>query len=429
MRGKEMIAMLLAGGQGSRLGILTNTKAKPAVSYGGKFRMIDFPLSNCINSGIDTVGVLTQYQPLLLNRHISNGVPWDLDRNNGGVTILQPHQKNDNTGDWYSGSANAVYQNMSYIEEYNPEHVLVLGGDHIYKMDYSLMLDFHKKNNADATIAVLEVPLEEAGRYGIMNTHDDGKVYEFAEKPKNPVSNLASMGIYIFTWKRLREALTKCDRMFEDSDFGKHIIPFLINEGRTLYAYKFNDYWKDVGTIDSYWESNMELIKTVPDFNLYEDFWRIYTSATHQPPQYTGENSDVRASFLSEGCEVYGTVVNSILGHGVIIKEGARVADSIIMEYCVVGENSTVDRCILDERCVIGKNVRLGAAVGEDAVNELKPDIYNTGITVVGEFSILPDGVSVGRNCVIDGVTIEADYDSLELPSGKSIIKERQAGI
>ena len=429
MRSKEMIAMLLAGGQGSRLGILTKTKAKPAVRFGGKFRMIDFPLSNCINSGVDTVGVLTQYQPLLLNRHIGNGVPWDLDRTTGGVTILQPHQKNDNTGDWYSGSANAVYQNMAYIEEFNPQYVLVLGGDHIYKMDYSKMLEFHKRNMADATIAVLEVPIEEASRYGIMNTHESGHVYEFVEKPKNPVSNLASMGIYIFSWKELREALGKAEKLYEDSDFGKHIIPMMIGSGKSLWAYRFDDYWRDVGTIDSYWESNMELVKTVPDFNLYEDFWRIYTSDSHQPPQYAGANSDVRGSFLSEGCEVYGTIVNSVLGPGVIVMEGARVVDSIIMENCVVSENSSVERCILDERCVIGKNVRLGADLGEDRVNDQRPDIYNTGITVVGEFSIIPDGVSVGKNCVIDGVTSDADYDDKQLMSGMSIIKERQEAI
>jgi glucose-1-phosphate adenylyltransferase len=389
--------------------------------------MIDFPLSNCINSGIDTVGVLTQYQPLLLNRHIGNGVPWDLDRNNGGVTILSPHQKNDNTGDWYSGSANAVYQNIEYIEEYNPKYILVLGGDHIYKMDYSRMLKFHKERGADATIAVLEVPMEEAGRYGIMNTREDGTIYEFVEKPKEPISNLASMGIYIFTWKYLRDALAKADRLYEDSDFGKHIIPLLLEGGRTLCAYKFQDYWKDVGTIDSYFESNMELIKTVPDFNLYEDFWRIYTSEIHQPPQYTGENSDVRASFLSEGCEVYGTVVNSILGYRVIVKEGARVTDSIIMENCVIGENSTLDRAILDERVVVGRDVRIGQPVGPEEVNELKPDIYNTGITVLGEFSVVPDGVSIGRNCVIDGVTRESDYIDKELKNGGSVIKVREA--
>ena len=427
MRKKEMIAMLLAGGQGSRLGILTKTKAKPAVSYGGKFRMIDFPLSNCVNSGIDTVGVLTQYLPLLLNRHIGDGVPWDLDRNNGGVTILQPHQKNDNTGNWYSGSANAVYQNIEYIEEYSPDYVLVLGGDHIYKMDYSIMLDFHKENNADATIAVIEVPMEEASRYGIMNTREDGQVYEFAEKPEKPVSNLASMGIYIFTWHHLREILSKAEKLYQDSDFGKHIIPMMIESGKTLYAWKYEGYWRDVGTIDSYWDSNMELVTIMPKLDLYDVHQRIYTSSTHQPPQYLGRNSDVRDSVLSEGCEVFGTVLNSVLGPGVIVKEGAVIKDSIIMEYCMIYENAVVERSILDERCVIGKNARIGTDVGEYAINQNRPDIYNTGITVLGEFSTVPEGASVGKNCVIDGATIEADYVDGQLFSGMSIIKERQA--
>lgn len=427
MRNKEIITMLLAGGQGSRLGILTKNKAKPAVAFGGKFRIIDFPLSNCINSGIDTVGVLTQYQPLLLNRHIGIGVPWDLDRKNGGVTILSPHQKNGNTGDWYSGTANAIYQNMAYINEYDPEYVLILSGDHIYKMDYSKMLEFHKSNKADATIAVIRVPLEEACRYGIMNAEENGRVYEFVEKPENPVSDLASMGIYIFNWRELKEALVKAEKDHGDSDFGKHVIPQMLRENKTLYAYKFGDYWKDVGTIESYWVSNMELIKTVPEFNLYEDFWKIYTSADHQPPQYASGNSSIKASFLSEGCEVYGNVRNSVLGPGVIINEGATVVDSIIMADCVVGKNASLFRCIIDEGCVVGAGVTIGA--GDDVANELKPDVYNTGITVIGEYTILPKNVSIGKNCVIDGVTNETDYDNMSLASGKSIIKERTGAI
>ncbi|MCL2406712.1 MAG: glucose-1-phosphate adenylyltransferase [Defluviitaleaceae bacterium] len=425
MRGKEIIAMLLAGGQGSRLGILTKTKAKPAVSYGGKFRMIDFPLSNCINSGIDTVGVLTQYQPLLLNKHIGNGVPWDLDRTSGGTAILQPHQKNDNTGDWYSGSANAVCQNINFIDEYNPEYVLVLGGDHIYKMDYSLMLDAHKQNNADATIAVIEVPWDEASRYGIMNADESGRVTAFVEKPKEPVSNLASMGIYIFTWKYLREALIESDKLHTDSDFGKHIIPLLLEGGKTMFAYKFTDYWRDVGTIDSYFESNMELIATVPLFNLYEEHKRIYTNSPHQPPQYTGENADVRGSLLSEGCEIYGTVINSVLGYGVKVHNGARVVNSIVMENCNIGRDTVIEDCILDENSLIGDNVTIGVSVGDDAqaVNELRPDIYNTGITVIGEYSKIPDNVRIGKNCVVEGVSVYSDYDCGLLANGRSVIK------
>ena len=274
MRKKEMIAMLLAGGQGSRLGILTRKVAKPAVTYGGRFRIIDFPLSNCINSGVDTVGVLTQYQPLRLNQHIGIGIPWDLDKKNGGVTILAPHVKGGDSREWFMGTANAIYQNIDFIDSNNPEYVLILSGDHIYKMDYSQMLRFHKEKGAAATIAVLEVPMEEASRFGIMNTEDDDKIYEFEEKPKNPKSNLASMGIYIFTWSRLREALIEDNAIHADSDFGKHIIPKMLEEGQTLYAYRFRGYWKDVGTIESYWESNMELIKALPEFNLYEDLYQ-----------------------------------------------------------------------------------------------------------------------------------------------------------
>ena len=271
MRKKEMIAMLLAGGQGSRLGVLTRKVAKPAVAYGGRYRIIDFPLSNCINSGVDTVGVLTQYQPLRLNQHIGIGIPWDLDKKNGGVTILAPHVKTGDSGEWFNGTANAIYQNIDFIDSNNPEYVLILSGDHIYKMDYSKMLAFHKAHNAAATIAVMEVPMEEANRFGIMNTEDGDKIYEFEEKPESPKSNLASMGIYIFTWDRLRDALIEDNSIHPDSDFGKHIIPKMLDEGQPMYAWRFNGYWKDVGTIQSYWESNMDLIRTLPEFNLYED--------------------------------------------------------------------------------------------------------------------------------------------------------------
>ncbi|MDR1913410.1 MAG: glucose-1-phosphate adenylyltransferase [Clostridiales bacterium] len=421
MKKKEMIAMLLAGGQGSRLGVLTNSKAKPAASFGGKYRIIDFPMSNCINSGVDTVGVLTQYQPLLLNRHIGIGIPWDLDRRNGGVTILAPHVKGEQ-GEWYSGTANAIYQNIDFIDAYNPEYVLILSGDHIYKMDYSKMLDFHKQKHCDATIAVREVPLDEAGRFGIMNTKDDDSIYEFEEKPKQPKSNLASMGIYIFTWSKLREALIADNRIHTDSDFGKHIIPRMLDENQIMFAYRFNDYWKDVGTIESYWVANMDLIKTLPDFNLYDDFWKIYTDSEHQPPQYTGPQSDVRASLLAEGCEVYGAVYNSVLGPEVYIDEGAVVRDSIIMEGGRIGKNSRVNRAIIDEGSSIGSNVVIGE--GENIPNELKPKIYNTGITVLAEATHIPDGVNIGKNCVIVGTTTQTDYENGRLVSGGSIIHE-----
>lgn len=308
MKRNEMMAMLLAGGQGSRLGILTMDKAKPAVAFGGKYRIIDFPMSNCVNSGVDTVGVLTQYQPLTLNAHIGIGVPWDLDRVNGGVSILAPHMREGEIGSWYSGTANAIYQNIDYIDSCNPEYVLILSGDHIYKMDYAAMLKYHKENNADATIAVLEVPMEDASRFGIMNADENDKIYEFEEKPEHPKSNLASMGIYIFTWSNLRKALIEDEKIHPDSDFGKHIIPKMLGENQSLYAYRFKDYWKDVGTIESYWAANMELIKTLPEFNLYEDFWKIYTKSDYQPPQYTGDNASIKTSIVSEGAQIYGSI-------------------------------------------------------------------------------------------------------------------------
>lgn len=421
MRRKEMIAMLLAGGQGSRLGVLTTSKAKPAVFFGGQYRIIDFPMSNCINSGVDTIGVLTQYQPLSLNKHIGIGIPWDMDRKNGGVTILSPHVKGE-SGEWYSGTANAIYQNISFIDEFSPEYVLILGTDHIYKMDYSEMLSFHKANKCDATIAVLEVPIEEASRMGIMNTYEDGKVYEFEEKPKNPKSNLASMGIYIFTWSKLKEALIKDDKIHPDSDFGKHIIPMMLGEGDTMYAYRFKDYWRDVGTIESYWETNMELIKTMPSFNLYEDFWKIYTDADHQPPLYAGPQSEIRSSITSCGCEIYGSVFNSVLGPEVLIEEGAVVNDSIIMENCVIGKNTRLNRVIVDHDCKIGANVEIGA--GDNVPNSEKPDVYYTGISVIAENSVVPDNVTIGKNCVVWGHTDASRYKDLTLLSGGSIITE-----
>ena len=303
---KEMIAMLLAGGQGSRLGVLTSKVAKPAVAFGGKYRIIDFPLSNCINSGIDTVGVLTQYQPLRLNTHIGIGIPWDLDRNVGGVSILPPYEKSTNS-EWYTGTANAIYQNIDYIDSYNPDYVLILSGDHIYKMDYEVMLDYHKSNNAALTIATMPVPLSEASRFGIVITDENGRIREFEEKPANPRSNLASMGIYIFTWSVLREALL-AQKDVPNCDFGKHVIPYCHERGERIFAYEYNGYWKDVGTLGSYWEANMELIDIVPVFNLYEEFWKIYTRTDSLPPQYIAGNAHVERSLLGESSEIYGEV-------------------------------------------------------------------------------------------------------------------------
>ncbi len=423
MQRKEMIAMLLAGGQGSRLGILTRNMAKPAVTYGGKYRIIDFPLSNCINSGIDTVGVLTQYQPLRLNQHIGIGIPWDLDKKNGGVTILSPHVKGGgDAGEWFMGTANAIYQNLDFLDSYNPKYVLILSGDHIYKMDYAQMLEFHKKKEAAATIAVLEVSLEEASRFGIMNTEEDDRIYEFEEKPEHPKSNLASMGIYIFTWSRLREALLEDRKIHADSDFGQHIIPRMLKEGQTMYAYRFHGYWKDVGTIESYWQSNMELIQALPTFNLYEDFWKIYTNSDHQPPQYTAAGAKLTCSLACEGSEVYGTANRSILGPGVIVKRGAVVEDSIIMANTVIEENAKIYRCIVDENCTVSQGVVMGA--GENIPNENKPKIYDSGITVVGDHSFIPPDVQIGKNCVIYGKTEAQDYPDGQLASGKSVMRE-----
>jgi len=423
LRKKEMIAMLLAGGQGSRLGVLTATEAKPGVSFGGKYRIIDFPLSNCINSGVDTVGVLTQYQPLKLNQHIGIGVPWDLDRRSGGVTVLSPHQKGEK-GAWYTGTANAIYQNIEFIEQFNPEYVLVLGGDHIYKMDYSKMLDFHKESKADVTIAALEVAWEEAPRFGLMNIKDDSRIYEFEEKPPNPKSNLANMGIYIFNWDILRDALERDNKVHDNSDFGMHVLPMLLDEKKRMFAYPFNSYWRDVGTIESYWEANIDLIKTVPAFNLYEEFDKIYTDADHQPPIYTGPNAMVQGAILSEGCEVLGQVTGSVLGPGVIVEEGAIVKDSIILENCYIGKNAQLERCIVDLSCTVGDGAIIGCTGGGNIPNELKPKIYNTGITVIGEYSTIPDGMRIGQNCVIYGETQPGDYPGNLLASGKSIIRE-----
>lgn len=422
---QEMIALLLAGGAGSRLGILTKNMAKPAVTFGGKFRIIDFPLSNCINSGVDTVGVLTQYRPLKLNRHIGIGIPWDLDKRNGGVTILTPHVKGGEQGDWFMGTANAIYRNMEYIDSNNPEYVLILSGDHVYKMDYSKMLEFHKKNKCKGTIAVLEVPISEASRFGIMNTKEGDEIYEFEEKPKEPKNNLASMGIYIFNWKELREALIEDSKIHQDSDFGKHIIPKFLKDGKTLYAYRFRDYWRDVGTIESYWKANMDLIVELPKFNLYEDFWKIYTNLDEQTPIYAGEKASVERSLVSEGCEIYGQVENSVLSPNVIVEEGACIRDSIVMANTVVKKGAFINRCILDESCVIGERALLG--VFENRANEKKPDIYNTGITVLGEKTQIPPNVQIGKNCVIYGATTAEDYTEDKLLSGRTLIKEGDA--
>ena len=416
---KEMIAMLLAGGQGSRLGVLTSKVAKPAVAFGGKYRIIDFPLSNCINSGIDTVGVLTQYQPLRLNTHIGIGIPWDLDRNVGGVSILPPYEKSSNS-EWYTGTANAIYQNLNYMETYNPDYVLILSGDHIYKMDYEVMLDFHKANHADVTIAAMPVPIEEASRFGIVVTDKENRIKEFEEKPEKPSSNLASMGIYIFSWPVLRDALIKLKDQ-PNCDFGKHVIPYCHSKGDRLFAYEYNGYWKDVGTLSSYWEANMELIDIIPEFNLYEEFWKIYTRTDAIPPQYISSDAFIEKSIIGDGSEIYGKVYNSVIGSGVVIEEGAVVRDSIIMQDTVIGKNTSVEKAIIAEEVVIGDNVEIG--VGEEAENVLKPKIYNSGLVTIGECTVIPDGVKIGKNTAVSGETKPEDYPNGELVGGGVIIK------
>ena len=420
MRKKEMIAMLLAGGQGSRLGVLTSKVAKPAVTFGGKYRIIDFPLSNCINSGVDTVGVLTQYQPLRLNTHIGIGIPWDLDRNVGGVNILPPYEKSSDT-EWYTGTANAIYQNLTYMEMFHPEYVLILGGDHIYKMDYEVMLDFHKASGAAVSIAVMPVPWEEASRFGVVVSDENSKITEFQEKPKEPKSNLASMGIYIFTWSVLKEALL-ANADVPGCDFGKHVIPWCFEKGEKLVAYEYNGYWKDVGTLSSYWEANMELIDIIPEFNLYEEFWKIYTSSEIIPPQYIAEEAKIERSIIGDGTEIFGEVKNSVIGAGVTVKKGAVVRDSIIMKGTVIGENTVIDKAIVAENVKIGNDVVMGC--GEEVPNTFRPDIYAGGLVTVGENSVIPDHVKIGKNTAISGVTVPEDYPDSILKSGESIIKD-----
>ncbi len=416
---KEMIAMLLAGGQGSRLGVLTAKMAKPAVSFGGKYRIIDFPLSNCINSGVDTVGVLTQYQPLRLNTHIGIGIPWDLDRNIGGVTVLPPYEKSKNS-EWYTGTANAIYQNIDYMETYNPDYVLILSGDHIYKMDYEVMLDYHKAHNAEVSIAVMPVPMEEAKRFGIMITDENGRITEFEEKPEHPRSNLASMGIYIFNWKTLKEALIAMADQ-PALDFGKHVIPYCHEKGAPLYAFEFNGYWKDVGTLESYWQANMELIDIVPEFNLYEEYWKIYTKNEALPPQYFSKDAVAERSIIGEGSEIYGKIYNSVIGRNVIIGKDAVIRDSIIMNGVVVGEGTECNKAIIAENAVIGNGCFLG--YGEEKENELDSRIYNAGLVTIGEKTVIPDSIRIGKNTVVMGETTESDYKDSELPGGKFIVK------
>ncbi len=415
---KEMIAMLLAGGQGSRLGVLTSNVAKPAVSFGGKYRIIDFPLSNCINSGIDTVGVLTQYRPLRLNTHIGIGIPWDLDRNEGGVSVLPPYEKTTDS-DWYTGTANAIYQNLEYMSQFNPDYVLILSGDHIYKMDYEVMLDYHKANKADVTIAVMPVPIKEASRFGIVVTDETKRVIQFQEKPPVPAGNLASMGIYIFSWPVLRDALIELKKQ-PGCDFGMHVLPHVLEQGKRLFAYEFNGYWKDVGTLGSYWQANMELIDIVPEVNLYEEFWKIYTNGDVLPPNYFGENAEVTRCILGEGAEIYGTIRNCVIGANVVIEPGAVVDGSIVMKGTRIGAGAQIDHAVIAEDVVIGERARIG--FGEEAPNTYNPKVYGFGLATIGEDSVIPADVTVGKNTAIIGITTKEDYPDGILPSGGAII-------
>lgn len=398
---KEMIAMLLAGGQGSRLGILTQGVAKPAVPFGGKYRIIDFPLSNCINSGIDTIGVLTQYRPLELNAYIGSGQPWDLDRQYGGAFILPPYMGGEG-GEWYKGTANAIYQNMNFIDLYAPEFVLILSGDHIYKMNYELMLDFHKENKADCTIAVIQVPWEEAGRFGVMSVDENNKITEFEEKPQNPKSNLASMGVYIFNWKKLREYLIK-DEGNENSsnDFGKNVIPCMLHSGEKMYAYEFKGYWKDVGTVFSLWEANMDAIDPDVPLVLDDPPWRIYSRSSNLPPQYIGKNAVLSNSSIADGCYIDGKVENSILFPGVSVQKGAVVSNSILMPCVIVSEEAVVEYAIVATAANIGKSSRIG--------EWKQPEIGKShrDITVIGETITVGGGAVVPAGSMIDDDILE----------------------
>ncbi|HBQ46882.1 MAG TPA: glucose-1-phosphate adenylyltransferase [Ruminococcaceae bacterium] len=407
---QEVVAMLLAGGQGSRLGVLTKNLAKPAIPFGGKYRIIDFPLSNCVNSGIECVGVLTQYQPLELNEYIGNGQPWDLDSANAGVRVLPPYQRSRRS-DWYRGTANAIYQNIPYIERYDPDYVIVLSGDHIYKMDYSKMVAYHKEKKADCTIAEIEVPMEEAPRFGILNTREDGSVYEFDEKPKKPKSNQASMGIYVFTWSKLRRYLEEDAADPKSSnDFGKDVLPAMLKSGARIFAYRFEGYWKDVGTIDSLWESNMDLLNPKVSLDLNEEDWKIYCRSPVMPPHYIGKGAKVQNSLVAEGANVYGAIDFAVLFSGVSIAPGAVVRDSIVMPNTRVERGAVVQYAIAAEDCVIGANAVVGSRP-EDT-----PDKAAWGVAVIGDGCRIPPGAVIPPRAMID-------KDALKQGGGKNARK------
>ncbi len=390
---KESVAMILAGGQGSRLGVLTRTVAKPAVPFGAKYRLIDFTLSNCHNSGIDTVGVLTQYQPFELHNYIGIGSPWDLDRNTGGVHILPPFLR-ARGGEWYQGTANAIHQNATFIDQFAPQYVVILSGDHIYKMDYARMIAYHKLTEADATIAVIEVPWKDASRFGIMSTDQDGRITEFAEKPKNPKSNLASMGVYVFTWKVLHKFLDSDDKDKSSShDFGQNVIPAMLANGRTMMAYAFDGYWRDVGTVESLWEANMDLLSDRPELDLYDPGWRIYSINPTQPPHFVAVGGKVRRVLASVGCRIFGEVENSVLFPGVHVGPGAVVKDSVVMQDVRIGAGAVVERAIIGQEAVVGDGSQIGLAAAA---------AHEAAITVIGERAHITAERVIARGAVVD---------------------------
>ena len=411
----DVVAMILVGGQGARLGVLTKRIAKPAVPFGSRYRIIDFPLSNCVNSGIEIVGVLSQYQPLALNTYVGNGHPWDLDRNNAGAYILPPYQRSGKS-DWYKGTANAIYQNKDFIDDNNPKYVVILSGDHIYKMDYAAMLKQHIAKGADATVAVYEVPWEEAPRFGILNTEGDDSIYEFEEKPAKPKSNLASMGVYIFTWDVLRTALIK-DEADPDSnnDFGKNIIPMLLSEGKKLFAYRFSGYWKDVGTISSLWETNMDILDKPEEINLVDRSWKIFSRNPVKPSHFIGKDGSVKNSALTDGCRIHGVVDHSVLSESVIVEKGAVVKDCVLLPGVIVKEGAHIERCIVDFGTVIGKNVKAGPNVeGETAYTNHK--ICSQGISVFERGLIIKDDAVIPANSMIDS--------DIDVPEEESVIAD-----
>lgn len=388
---KEMIAMLLAGGQGSRLGVLTKNVAKPAVSFGGKYKIIDFPLSNCINSNIDTIGVLTQYQPLELNSYIGSGQPWDLDRIYGGVFILPPYWSIEG-GEWYKGTANSIYQNINFIDLYNPDYVLILSGDHVYKMNYAQMLDYHKEKNADCTIAVIKVPIEEASRFGVMNTDDDMKIYEFEEKPQHPKSDLASMGVYIFNWGKLKEYLIKDEANKDsDNDFGKNLIPAMLEAGERMFAYLYLGYWKDVGTVETLWNTNMDTLDPDNELKLYDPPWKIYTRSSNSPPQYIGYDTELINSGIADGCHVDGKIDKCILFPGVVIEKDAEISNSILMPGVRIGSSTKIDHTIISENTQIGENCEIGY-FEEGSTDQ---------ITVIGSDLTIGDNVKITKGTMV----------------------------